>query len=278
MMNDSLSLTGIRGVSASELTCNSWYDGSLKLVQAKKGLRATTDAVLLAASVPTSAQHPLELGAGAGAVCLAFARRCEGVPISAVEIDPIQSELLRYNIIENGFIDLIKVHESDACASVASWHGQHDVVLMNPPYNDKESSLSSDKMRRQSMAVGDLGEWIEAGYKALLTKGYLVMISRTDRLAEILSVMSGARRGVRFGDISIKPVHSFANKAAGRVLLLARKDSGGGLSLLPPLILRQSAEILDPVMYEIENNRRGINLLPEGRHYRLPRLPSTGVL
>ena len=230
-----------------------WYDGQMKLCQPQDGFRATTDALLLAGAVPLGTKHVLELGAGVGASSLALAARCPEIRITAVEIAPEIAEILQHNIAQNGLTERITAVCCDGLAAHPKWSGSHDLVMMNPPYNDAASSLSPNAERRRAMATGDLAKWLDAAANALTTKGRLVMIVRTDRLGECLDVK-------KFGDISIKPIYTAPNKDAKRVLISMRKNVKGGVVILPPLTLTQDFG--------------EINMIPHGRRTAKPKIPN----
>ncbi len=228
-----------------------WYNGQMKLCQPEDGFRATTDALLLAGAVPKDTKHALELGAGVGASTLALAARCPEMRIKAVELDPEIAAILTHNITQNGLGHRVTAICCDGLAANPQWRGSHDLVLMNPPYNDAASSLSPDPARRRAMASADLTRWLDAAANALVTKGRLVIICRTDRLAEWL----GSKK---FGDISIKPIYTAPNKDAKRVLISMRKNVRGGVVILPPLVLGQDFG--------------EINMIPHGRHVLTPKI------
>lgn len=248
------------------ITKDKWFDGSLTLAQPAKGFRATTDAILLAAAIPDGAQHPIELGAGVGAVALALAARLETMPITAVEHNPDLAELLEANIAENGFGGRITPVIGDALAKRAAWHGCHDLALANPPYNDAKSSLSASSLRQSAMASADLRGWVSALASALVAKGRMVMISRADRLDELLAALEP-----EFGDCSLRPIHSRADQPACRILLSARKGVRGAFCLLPPLVMHQDETTLTQEMAAIGKGG-AIDMLPPSRKFSVPHL------
>ena len=259
-----------------ELSQDDWYDGSLRLWQPLRGLRATTDAVLLAAAVPERAREALELGAGAGAASLALARRLAHVRITAVEKDPLLASLLVRNIEENGFAGRIAAVGADIfdADSNRAWRGQFDHVFLNPPYNDAASSMSGDAMRRGAMAEADLVRWVDLAVACLRSKGRLVMVSRNDRLPEILAGLEGAGAG----ETVALPVHSLADQPAIRVLLAARKGIKGPMALLPPLVLStgEGGEPT-PAMRAISHDRAAIDMAHPARPPAAPpRLENPG--
>lgn len=253
---------------AAEVTRDRWYDGSLTLTQPAQGFRATTDAILLAAAIPLDVQHPLELGAGAGAVTLALAARVPQVPITALERDPLMAGLLEQNAAENGLAERITTITGDALAAAAPWHGRHDLVLANPPYNDSASSLSGNAHRKASMAAAALAPWVKACGRALAPKGRMVMISRADRLDEVLAALPPD-----FGDACLRLIHTLPDAPASRVLITARKGIAGVLTILPPLILRKNARALTEEMAAISHQRGAIDLRPPGRNFGKVHLP-----
>ena len=239
-----------------------WYGGKVNLHQPKVGFRATTDALLLAAAIPDDVQHLLELGAGVGAATLALAARLEAVKIKAVEREAEIAEMLRLNVRENRCEDRITVIEEDAFIPEPEWAGRHDVVMMNPPYNDGASTLSADDYRQAAMAADDFMPWIKAAARALAHKGRVVIISRADRLDEILSALASS-----FGDVAIKAVHTSEDEPAKRVLVSARKGVKNPMVILPPLVINPNH---DPVTHEggviamvTEGRDRGKVKLPE---------------
>jgi tRNA1(Val) A37 N6-methylase TrmN6 len=178
--------------------------------------------------------------------------------------------LLTQNITKNGLSGRITPILGDALAPDADWHGRHDIALANPPYNDAASSLSANTQRKSAMVADDLGAWISALARALAPKGRMVMISRADRLDEMLTALAPD-----FGDCSILPIHTLPDAPASRVLLSARKGISGKVYLLPPLMLRKDTGNPTDEMMAINYKRGAIDLLPQGRSFAKVRLPKT---
>ena len=256
-----------------DLSHDSWYDGNVMLWQPKDGLRATTDSILLAASIPASARKLIELGAGSGAASLACACRLDtpaitapaitapaitAPAITAIERDPLSASLLARNIAENGFDNRITPHQVDIFdpKAMAAFRGQFDTVFFNPPYNDPLSSLSDKNRRRDAMASHSLNMWIKTAADTITNRGTLILIGKTDRLSQIITALGDAN----MGEIVIKPVHSFASDPAIRVLIAATKRIKGPTVLLAPLILRQGDGI-SAEMQAIGHGRGAICLI-----------------
>ena len=244
------------------ITHDRWYGNAVTLKQPAKGFRATTDALLLAASVFDDAQNVLELGAGVGAASLALATRLKNVKITAVENDSIIAQLLTENIADNKLSERITPLVDDALKKSPQWAEKHDIVMMNPPYNAKKSTLSPDTKKQKAMATSALNPWIEAGATAIPEKGRLVMIARADRLDEIINALAP-----RFGDIALRSVHPISQNPAKRILISARKGVQNPLTILPALVLDGGET------EAITRYKTPIDMIPPSRKYAKLRLP-----
>lgn len=119
------------------------------------------------------------------------------------------------------------------------------------------------------MAGNDSGGWIAAAAAMLVRRGSLTLISRADRLADILAALQASD----CGDITVRAVHSRADEPALRILVAARKGVKGVLVMLPPLILRDNANQLTPEMTQISNHCAELEMTAPGRQRRHPQLP-----
>lgn len=220
--------------SDSDLTCNDFLGGRVRLWQPVTGYRAGVDPVLLAASVPaTSGQSVLELGCGAGAAILCLAARVQGLQLSGVELQPAYADLARRNAIENN-VEL-KVAEADLTALPPDLRQrQFDHVIANPPYYRPDAhSPAEDKGR--SIALGEqtaLEDWVDVAAKRLGSRGYLHMIQKADRLPDMLSACEH-----RLGSVEVLPLSARTGRAAELVILRARKGGRAAFRMHAPLIL-----------------------------------------
>ena len=240
-------------------TRGQWYDGSLWLTQPAKGFRATSDAVMLGAAVPDDARSLLELGVGAGAVMLILARRLKEARLTALDNDAEMLALAARNMAENGFDARVNLLERDIMQGFIgdeAW----DHVVMNPPFNDPQSSLSPHARKRHSMAADFALPWVRYGAAALPRRGVLTLISRADHLDRLLIALSTCA----MGEVVIKPIHAKPGRPAHRILLRARKAMAGAPTLLPPLIMDS------PEYAAIAHGGAGLDLSVPGRKYASP--------
>ncbi|MDB5512234.1 MAG: methyltransferase [Enterovirga sp.] len=216
--------------------------GSVALLQPRRGHRAGTDAVLLAAFASLrGGELAVDLGAGTGAVGLMIARRCPEARLLLVEREPDLTVLCRRNIALNGLGDRAHAVVADVFAPKAERRaagltpGLADLVATNPPFFESGEARRSPEPRRASahlMAGGGLAEWLEAAADILRPKGRLAMIYRADGLGRCLEAM-----GRRFGSVTVGPVYPKAGDPASRVLIGAVKDGHARLQIDPPLVL-----------------------------------------
>ena len=259
----------------ADVTLDALYGGALMLYQPKKGFRVNLDTVLLAAAADRHARNTIEIGAGAGGVSLALAQQCPDMAVTAVELDPMMAGLLARNIAMNNLSDQVDAVMADGLMDAPPWvssgAGQHDQVVMNPPYHDAASTPSIDMQKSMAKAAHDLTPWINAGRKALKHKGRLVMISRGDRVDQIITALTP-----NFGEITLRPIFGrpiFArpdDTPAKRVLISARLGVRGGAEILPPVIIHadEKGDALTPMMAAIEKGQATIAMTSPSRQIK----------
>ncbi len=224
------------GFSDSELTCNDFLSGRVRLWQPRSGYRAGVDPVLLAASVPArEGQSVLELGCGAGAAILCLMARVPGLQASGVELQPAYAQLARRNADQNS-VELRVVQADLSALPDDLRQEQFDHVIANPPYYQAGAhSPSVDPGRRAALREETpLVDWINVAARRLAPRGYLHMIQKADRLPDMLTACEG-----RLGSPEILPLAPRAGRMAELVILRARKGGRAAFRLHAPLVLHQ---------------------------------------
>ncbi len=219
--------------SDSDLTCNDFLGGRVRLWQPRSGYRAGVDPVLLAASVPAQAgQSVLELGCGAGAAIQCLMARVPHLKATGVELQAGYADLARRNSEQNAAITLV---EADLNALPNDLRQeQFDHVIANPPYYRAGAHSPATDAGRQ-IALGEdtpLEDWINVAARRLAPRGYLHMIQRADRLPDMLAGCAG-----RLGSIQVLPLAPRVDRGAELVVLRARKGGRAAFRLHAPLIL-----------------------------------------
>ncbi|GLS44806.1 tRNA1(Val) (adenine(37)-N6)-methyltransferase [Methylobacterium brachythecii] len=224
-----------------------WLGGRLSLRQPPRGAhRAGTDAVLLARLFDP---HPgaviCDLGAGTGAVGLAYAALHPGCRVVLVERDEGLAALARQNIGENGLADRATVVEADVLApgtrrrEAGLSPDMADILVTNPPFFEEgrhRPSPIAGKASAHTFAADGLEAWLRTCADVLRPSGRLGLIHRADSLPDCLDAMRK-----RFGTITVRPIHTAPDRPAIRVLIGAVMGSRGPFSLLPPLVLHDAS-------------------------------------
>lgn len=232
------------------VTDDAFLGGALSILQPKTGYRAGIDGILLAASVPAGdGEAVLDVGAGAGVVGLAVARRLAHVRVSMVERNPRLAELARRNIERNDLAGRVRLFEADVArpsgdAVMPDAAGTFDHVLANPPFHiEGRGTAASDPLKAGANAMpdGDLDRWVCFMAGMARPGGTAALIHRADALHALLNALAG-----RFGGAAVLPIHPRAGEPASRVLVSAIKGSRAPLELLPGLILHNADHSFRP--------------------------------
>lgn len=225
---------------------DSFHRDAFRLVQpVRRGHRAGVDAMLVASALPGSFSGAVaDLGAGAGAAGFAVAARCPQTRITLVENAPEMAGFARRSIAlakNSALATRISVLEADVTltgtAREAAGLGRDAFsgVVMNPPFNSASDRATPDALKRAAHVMADdlFETWLRTAAAITAPGGLLALIARPASLAAILAALEG-----RFGGARIVPVHGRAESPAIRILIRARKGNRAGLTLEPPLVLR----------------------------------------
>ncbi|MCJ8323141.1 MAG: methyltransferase [Rhizobiales bacterium] len=228
-----------------DYTDDDFLDGKLILRQPKKGYRAGSDALLLAAALPLCQGKMLEVGAGVGAPSLCYLARVGvelATKITALEKFKNVAKLAQYNVDKNHFEAYIEIVNADIFEPAKQFEKRgltsdsFDHIYSNPPFFDpKKNKTSADdyKALAHSIKHDDLARWLIFMVRLLKNKALMSIIYPMEHLYEVLKILEN-----RVGDISIRPIFSKPNAPATRFLLQAKKGSRAPLKMLRQLNLR----------------------------------------
>ncbi len=201
--------------------------------------RLSTDSVLLADFVRVrGAARGIDLGCGAGILSLLLARENEGLSMTGLELLPEAAAAARENAARNGLSARMTVREGDIRQTRALFRtGSFSLAVSNPPYFPAGSGgLPPDPKRAaaRSEESCSLEELCGAAAWLLRTGGSFFLVHRPERLSELC---------VRLSERGLEPkrlrfVCSRAESAPSLLLLEARRGGRPGLTVEPPLILR----------------------------------------
>lgn len=226
-------------------TIDAFHRGSFHLVQPKDaGHRAGTDALMLAAAVPSSFNGVVaDLGSGAGAAGLAVLARCKAASALLVERSPDMVAWAQRTLDFHGnaaFRTRVRVVEGDVTHTggarrlIGLDDNSVDFAILNPPFNAAQDRSSPDPMRQEAhVLTPDLfAQWLRTAAAIVKPRGGVALIARPQSLPEILAAMAG-----RFGGAQIMPVLPRPDLPATRIVIRAVLGSRAALSLHPPLVV-----------------------------------------
>ena len=224
-----------------EVTEDGLLGGAIRLRQPRRGHRAGTDAVLLAALARIGpSDRVLDLGSASGAVGLMIAARVPTARLTFVDDDPALIDLCRENIADNGLGNraravLADVFDPGAWEEAGLGTADHDAVVTNPPFLEgSPASPHAGRRAAHSMVGGNLAAWVRAAGKLLSRAGRLTFIHRADRLADCLGALSPA-----FGAVDVRPIQPRADEPAHRIVVAAVLGSRAPLRISAALVLHE---------------------------------------
>jgi tRNA1(Val) A37 N6-methylase TrmN6 len=219
------------------LSCDGFLGGRVRAWQPVAGYRAATDPVFLAAACPARAGDTvLELGCGAGVAALCLAERVPGVGVTGVERQADYTDLARRNAAENGVAMTIVAADLTTLPTDLRQRS-FDHVIANPPYYGTGTAARDPGRDAALREDTPLADWVSVARARLRPKGWLTMIQAADRLPDCLTAMQNG-----FGAVTVLPLAPRKGRAAGRVIIRARKGAAAPFRLLAPLVVHEGPE------------------------------------
>ena len=215
----------------------------VRLIQRENGLTFGTDAYLLSAFCrPAKNARAADLGCGTGVISLLLAARERYAKICAVEAQAQFAELAARNVALNGFSHTVSVLNRDVRElKPADFGGELDVIFSNPPYMRAQSGFActhEEKQIARHEILGDLADFTVAAARCLRYGGTLYLVYRPDRLETLFAAL----RAAKFAPKRMLFVQDAPEKAPSLVLCEARLGGNEGLTVMPALVLRESAQ------------------------------------
>lgn len=212
-------------MAEATVTRDAFLGGMVTVVQPRRGYRAGTDSVLLAAALdPAMSGDAAEFGCGAGGALFPAAYRLTQMAFTGLDRDPGMLALARDGIDENGMGNRVDVDQQDVSRIPRDWENRYDLVFSNPPFFRDGAITSPGEGKRDAyLETAPLKDWIWGMLHSLKPRGSFVMIHRASELARILALIER-----RTGQIEVIPVRSFPGADAKRVIVRARKGLRSG--------------------------------------------------
>lgn len=214
------------------------WRGGPRFMQTENSFKLSTDSVLLADFANINrVRNCLDLGSGAGVLCVILASKNPEVMISGIEIQSEFADLSRENISENNMDGRVKIISADLREFrklVAA--ESYDLVVSNPPYFAENSGYTAPTDHRATAReekTCTLHDICSAAKWALRWGGNFAMVHRPERLSEIFCAMTEA--GIE--PKRLRMVSHRADKAPSLVLIEGKRGGKKGLKIEAPLVL-----------------------------------------
>jgi tRNA1Val (adenine37-N6)-methyltransferase len=228
-------------IPSSDETLDTFFNGSLQIFQKKRGYRFSVDAVLLSQFVNLRKDEKvIDLGTGCGILPLLLSQTTKAHSFVGVEIQKGLAECAKKNVILNHLGHRISILHQDFRELNATFPpSSFDVVISNPPYRQYRSGRVNPSMEKavaRHEIKGTLGDLIRIASYLLPTKGRCYLIFPALRTVDLLTIL----RGERLEPKRLQFVHPRLEKGAKFILIESLKASGVELTIMDPLILRES--------------------------------------
>jgi len=214
------------------------WRGGPRFMQTEESFKLSTDSVLLAdfANV-RRVQSCLDLGSGAGVLCVLLAAKNLNAQITGIEIQPNFADLSSLNIVENGMEGRVQIITADLREHKSLLKAESfDLIVSNPPYFAENSGYSAPANHRASAREEKsctLMDICAAAKWALRWGGTFALVHRPERLSEIFVAMTEA--GIE--PKRLRMVSYNAEKPPSLVLIEGKRGGKKGLKIEAPLVL-----------------------------------------
>ena len=207
-------------------------------MQTENSFKLSTDSVLLADFANINrVRNCLDLGSGAGVLCVILASKNPETLITGIEIQSEFADLSRENITENCLDDRVKIMNADLREYRNLLAAEsYDLVVSNPPYFAENSGYTAPADHRATAReekTCTLQDICSAAKWALRWGGTFALVHRPERLSEIFCAMSEA--GIE--PKRLRMVSHRAEKAPSLVLVEGKRGGKKGLKIEAPLVL-----------------------------------------
>lgn len=190
----------------------------------------TSDAVWLAAFVPSGIKNLLDIGIGTGGVALCVQAHNPDVKITGLDIsDEMLNDCRKNTELNNVKIDLINSDINDFSTSET-----FDCVVTNPPY------FNGTPAKHNAHHNADITNWVKKSTSRVKPGGYFCIISDALVVDKIISVLNSKH----FGNVQIFPLFG-AKNSAERVLIRAKQGVKTGLTLFSGTSMNNDAILRD---------------------------------
>ncbi len=222
-------------------TLDTFSNGSLHVLQKKKGYRFSVDSILLGQFTRVRKnERVIDLGTGCGILPLLLSQTTKAHSFVGVEIQKGLAECAKKNVVLNRLEGRIEILGQDFRELKKAFPpGSFHVVLSNPPYRKQRSGRinpSFEKAVARHEVEGTLLDLISTASYLLPPKGRCYLIFPAVRTVDLLVSL----RGGKLEPKRLQFVYPRREAEAKFVLAESVKASGVELKILSPRILDES--------------------------------------
>jgi len=226
------------GTLLPDETLGTFLDGSLQIIQKKRGYRFSVDTVLLSQFIRIrKGEKTIDLGTGCGILPLLLSQTTKAHSFVGVEIQEGLAELAKRNVLLNQLQNRITILHKDLRALRHHFlPGSFQVAFSNPPYREflaGRLNPSTEKAIARHEIQGTLDDLLAMASYLLPPKGRCYLIYPASRAVDLLITL----RKRNLEPKRLQFVYPRKEEEAKFVLTEALKTRGIELKILPPLIL-----------------------------------------
>lgn len=210
----------------------------LKLIQNPDYFCFSLDAVLLANfASPKKNSKVLDIGTGSGIISHLMQAKYQVEKIYGIDIQAELIDMAKRSAKYNNIEDKLEFINANIKNGLEVFERESfDYIISNPPYMKASSGKINleDKVAIARHEIEcDLEDIIKMSSQLLKYRGKVAYVYRTQRLAELLSLMDKYNLAAK----RLRLIHSQIDKEAKLFLVEGVKGGGVGLDILAPLIL-----------------------------------------
>ena len=215
---------------------NDLYDTGFKIYQNDDYFKFSLDSLLLAKFVKPDYkdQKILDLCTGNAPIPILLSTN-NNVEITGIEIQKeiykLACESVKINNLKN--VNII----NDDLKNLKNYFpgNNFDIITCNPPYFKVEKNSLVNNNTIKSIARHEilitLEEIINISYKMLKDKGKLYMVHRTDRLIELINLLTKYKFGIK----RLQIIYPNESSNGSMILIEAKKDCKHDVKIMPPI-------------------------------------------
>ena len=224
------------------------YDG-LKIIQRPDMFNFSLDSTLLAdfCNPLTRTKKILDLGTGNAPIPLFLSLKTKA-QIIGLEIQEDVCNIALRNIKLNNLESQITIIKEDIKGIHKKFkNGEFDLITCNPPFFKHKETSNINKNDYKTIARHEvlitLEDIIIESKRLLKTKSSLCMVHRTDRLVEIINLLTKYKFTIK----RMRFVYPKKGEISNIVLIDASNNGSTGLKLLEPLYVHENNEYTDEI-------------------------------